>query len=191
MMRHHLSKREKARVRKVFANRCAACGIEQSNSPYPLEYDHHYPKDMGYPLTPGNAVLLCKSCNASKQERLPREWNQYVHWDIEEIQATLTRESGLAGEEVPPFRVDDPNSYYLDRAEVEAEREAFSRQVDSPKEDDIDIIYYLLDLLEESYGEQFGRLSDRVERMERPRRWLDAALAACCLIALAWLAFVT
>lgn len=36
-----------------------------------LEIDHNYPLSLGYGLTLQNAVLLCRSCNATKGDSLP------------------------------------------------------------------------------------------------------------------------
>ena len=52
-----------------FSNRCFNClSIDR------LEIDHHMPLSLGYGLTLENAVLLCKSCNASKGSKLPEEF---------------------------------------------------------------------------------------------------------------------
>jgi len=53
-------------VYKRFQDKCFACN-ETDN----LQIDHHYPLSSGYSLTLDNAVLLCRSCNASKGSRHP------------------------------------------------------------------------------------------------------------------------
>lgn len=49
-----------------FGNKCYNCDSKNK-----LELDHHYPLSMGFALSINNAVLLCKSCNSSKNNKLP------------------------------------------------------------------------------------------------------------------------
>lgn len=56
-------------TKKMFNHRCANCGSTSN-----LEIDHHYPLSEGHPLTRSNAVLLCRSCNASKNSKLPEDF---------------------------------------------------------------------------------------------------------------------
>ena len=52
-----------------FNYRCFNCqSIKQ------LQIDHHRPLSCGYGLTLNNAVLLCKSCNASKNDKMPEDF---------------------------------------------------------------------------------------------------------------------
>lgn len=53
-------------VREFWANQCAVCGETEK-----LCIDHWLPLSLGYALTPGNAVLLCRSCNGGKGAKLP------------------------------------------------------------------------------------------------------------------------
>jgi hypothetical protein len=55
-------------TKKLFGNKCAIC-----NKTEDLQIDHWYPLSKGYPLTRSNAVLMCKSCNCSKGDKLPKE----------------------------------------------------------------------------------------------------------------------
>lgn len=54
---------------KLFDERCAACAATED-----LTIDHHWPASAGSPIEPGNAVLLCRACNASKGARTPEEF---------------------------------------------------------------------------------------------------------------------
>ena len=69
-----------------FGNKCYNCCSTES-----LEHDHHLPLSRGHALAPGNAVLLCKSCNSSKRTKLPK--NFYSKEQLKEI--TLLLENQL------------------------------------------------------------------------------------------------
>lgn len=56
-------------VHQRFKHQCFNCGCSDH-----LQIDHNYPLSLGYGLTPFNAVLLCRSCNASKSDKLPYEF---------------------------------------------------------------------------------------------------------------------
>lgn len=56
-------------TKQLFNNQCFNCGSLER-----LEIDHHYPLSRGYGLSPHNAVLLCKSCNASKNNKMPEQF---------------------------------------------------------------------------------------------------------------------
>lgn len=71
-----------AAVRRRFQNRCFVCGAVDR-----LEIDHHYPLSLGHALSFNNAVLLCKSCNSSKNDRLPEDF--YTKEQIERLQCLL------------------------------------------------------------------------------------------------------
>ncbi len=59
-------------LRKVF-DRCAVCGKTQQEHLYTwgtsLHVDHVNPLNLGNTLVPGNATVLCNSCNASKSTK--------------------------------------------------------------------------------------------------------------------------
>lgn len=62
----------------IFENKCfKCCSIED------LAIDHHYPLSKGYGLNIFNAVILCKSCNSSKHDKLPEEF--YNNEEIENL----------------------------------------------------------------------------------------------------------
>lgn len=63
------SKTDYQLVYSRFSNQCFKCGKVDR-----LCVDHHYPLAKGYKLEHTNAVLLCKSCNSSKRDRLPEEF---------------------------------------------------------------------------------------------------------------------
>jgi hypothetical protein len=52
---------------KMFSE-CVVCGGADR-----LATDHVYPLDLGYGLSPGNAVKLCVHCNSSKRNRTPSD----------------------------------------------------------------------------------------------------------------------
>jgi 5-methylcytosine-specific restriction endonuclease McrA len=59
-------------VRQKFGHKCFNCGSTER-----LEIDHHRPLSDGYGLTLENAVLLCRSCNASKLNKPPEKFYTY------------------------------------------------------------------------------------------------------------------
>ena len=52
-----------------FNKKCCYCGAETE-----LERDHFIPLSKGGPFIKGNIVPACRSCNASKQDKLFEEW---------------------------------------------------------------------------------------------------------------------
>lgn len=52
-----------------FNNKCFNCGSINH-----LEIDHHRPLASGHGLSIDNAVILCRSCNASKRDKSPEEF---------------------------------------------------------------------------------------------------------------------
>ena len=50
-------------------DKCYKCGNIQN-----LHLDHHVPLSKGGQLELGNVVVLCKSCNSSKKDKLPKDW---------------------------------------------------------------------------------------------------------------------
>lgn len=69
-------------VFEAFGHRCAGCGADGD-----LELDHHRPLEAGYSLL-HNAVPLCRSCNARKGSRDPRDF--YGAWRFAEIAVALS-----------------------------------------------------------------------------------------------------
>lgn len=53
-------------TKTLFTFKCFNC-----NSTDRLEIDHFYPLSKGNALTRKNAILLCRSCNAKKRDKLP------------------------------------------------------------------------------------------------------------------------
>ena len=80
----------KARVRKQFGSRCARCG----KGPRGLQFDHHLPLCLGYPLVYGNAVLLCGPCNRSKSVKLPSAF--YTRTELTAINRLLREQKTWA-----------------------------------------------------------------------------------------------
>jgi len=54
---------------KLFDERCVRCGVLDD-----LTIDHHHPAAKGTPISAGNAVLLCRTCNSSKGPKAPEEF---------------------------------------------------------------------------------------------------------------------
>lgn len=67
---------------KLFDERCAFCGALND-----LTIDHHWPASEGVRIEPGNAVLLCRACNASKGTHPPDEF--YSPEQLAVIERTL------------------------------------------------------------------------------------------------------
>jgi 5-methylcytosine-specific restriction endonuclease McrA len=69
---------EEAHVRQLFNNKCFRCGIssEEHKQLYniDLSLDHHYPLSKQNALDNNNAVLLCRSCNSKKADKLPENF---------------------------------------------------------------------------------------------------------------------
>ena len=53
----------------LFSNRCICC-----NSTDRLHIDHHYPLSKGFALSRDNAVVLCITCNTSKNNKMPEDF---------------------------------------------------------------------------------------------------------------------
>lgn len=52
-----------------FSHQCFNCGSVDC-----LSIDHHRPLSLGFGLTINNAVLLCRSCNATKHDKMPEDF---------------------------------------------------------------------------------------------------------------------
>lgn len=65
---------------KEFFPSCVLCGSTEN-----LSKEHVLPLSKGYGLKPGNAVITCKSCNSSKNDKyiteLPLEWQVNLIWN--------------------------------------------------------------------------------------------------------------
>lgn len=64
-----LSKADIAFIYHKFDSMCFLCHAVDH-----LEIDHHYPLSAGFGLNTKNAVLLCRSCNASKSDKSPNKF---------------------------------------------------------------------------------------------------------------------
>jgi len=58
----------------LFNNTCANWDSPDHVCSDDLCIDHHKPLSKGYPLTRENAVVLCRSCNCSKGNKLPEDF---------------------------------------------------------------------------------------------------------------------
>ena len=61
------TKQDEQYTYELFDGVCYNCGAKED-----LCIDHNYPLSRGYALTRKNAVLLCRSCNSSKLDKLPK-----------------------------------------------------------------------------------------------------------------------
>ena len=73
---------DKAYTMDLFNHQCFRCNAEDN-----LAIDHHYPLSKGHALTRENAVVLCRSCNSSKGDKLPEDF--YRGWEIAVLEALL------------------------------------------------------------------------------------------------------
>lgn len=76
-------------VRMFWGSHCAICGIEVTAA-NPCHIDHWLPLSKGHALTMANAVLLCRSCNSSKNNRLPS--TMYTATVIAQIEEQLCQQ---------------------------------------------------------------------------------------------------
>lgn len=53
----------------VCQNECLLCGTNDN-----LSIDHFYPISKGFALSIGNAIILCRSCNSKKGNKLPEQF---------------------------------------------------------------------------------------------------------------------
>lgn len=67
----------------IFNNKCFNCDCKIN-----LEIDHHYSLNRGFGLSLGNAVLLCRSCNAQKGNKLPQTF--YIPEKYEKLEYLLS-----------------------------------------------------------------------------------------------------
>ena len=58
-----------SRLYQIFDSQCFHCGNEDY-----LQIDHHRPLSKGFGLSIQNAVLLCRSCNAAKHNKMPEDF---------------------------------------------------------------------------------------------------------------------
>lgn len=68
-MKETISKRDKRAIIAKFKNKCFKCGATDG-----LTFDHHFPFSHGGRLTDENTVVLCKSCNSSKNAKMPTKF---------------------------------------------------------------------------------------------------------------------
>jgi 5-methylcytosine-specific restriction endonuclease McrA len=97
-----------------FRNQCFNC-----NSKNKLELDHHYPLSMGFALSINNAVLLCKSCNSSKNNKLPESF--YSPEQLTDLQLNYgISKSPLKEEQLSLFEARMPKNLERDNGKVQA-----------------------------------------------------------------------
>lgn len=71
-------KEDEAYTRSLFEDQCFRCGSTDN-----LTIDHHRPLSRRYGLSRGNAVLLCRSCNSSKNNKEPEDF--YTEQEITDL----------------------------------------------------------------------------------------------------------
>lgn len=104
-------------IQKVFHkfnNHCFNCKSEKD-----LAIDHHYPLSKGFALTINNAVLLCKSCNSSKSNKLPEAF--YSPEQLTDLQLNYGISKSPLKEEQPSlFEARMPKNLERDNGLLEA-----------------------------------------------------------------------
>ena len=68
-LKENYTKDDRVYTMNLFNNICFNCGSTDN-----LEIDHHKCLNDGFPLSRTNAVVLCRSCNASKHTKKPKEF---------------------------------------------------------------------------------------------------------------------
>jgi 5-methylcytosine-specific restriction endonuclease McrA len=63
-------------IRAVQNNKCGYCGVTLNKKSKP-HLDHFIPLSKGGSNSPDNLVWACCTCNSSKHNRLPIEWNKW------------------------------------------------------------------------------------------------------------------
>ena len=81
-IKEQYTKEDEAYTRDLFMNKCFNCDCKEN-----LTIDHHQPLSKGFPLARDNAVVLCKSCNSSKNDKLPEDF--YNFYDLMLIEKIL------------------------------------------------------------------------------------------------------
>lgn len=79
---------DKKEVFKKFKNKCFKCGSKEN-----LSIDHHVPFSRGGLLIFSNCVLLCKSCNSSKNAKMPNDY--YTKEEILKLEKLGVYENNL------------------------------------------------------------------------------------------------
>jgi 5-methylcytosine-specific restriction endonuclease McrA len=96
--RLHLSKKldfdysvkDEAHTYLFFSKVCFKCKSKDM-----LHIDHHFPLSRGFGLSIENAVLLCRSCNDSKYNKIPEEF--YTTHELEIVEFILAKASTEGG----------------------------------------------------------------------------------------------
>lgn len=79
-------KKLKNRLYKAQRERCTGCGLRLPEQCF--ELDHIWPKSKGGELFLGNAQLLCKSCNGSKQDT---SWVRFIYYRGEDLRSAAKK----------------------------------------------------------------------------------------------------
>lgn len=64
-----LTKQDIIDLKNKFDNKCFNCGSDKK-----LNVDHFFPLSMGHALTENNRIILCLSCNCSKNNKNPHDF---------------------------------------------------------------------------------------------------------------------
>jgi len=79
-LKENFSNRDKRETYKRFNNQCFKCGTKED-----LTVDHNLPFCMGGRLTKSNCVILCRSCNSSKNAKHPTKF--YKDHELKKLKA--------------------------------------------------------------------------------------------------------
>lgn len=109
-----LSKKTIQEIYLKFNYKCYVC-----NNKNDLCLDHHYPLKLGNPLTVNNGVILCKSCNSIKRDRLPESF--YSPEQLTDLQLNYGISKSPLKEEQPSlFEARMPKNLERDNGILEA-----------------------------------------------------------------------
>lgn len=86
--REIFSSRQKRELLEIFNNKCFNCGSDKM-----LTVDHHLPFSKGGRLTKSNSVILCRSCNSSKNAKHPALF--YTKEQLKELEKMGIRHDNL------------------------------------------------------------------------------------------------
>ncbi len=81
-LKENFSTKDREMTFDRFDHKCFKCEATEE-----LCIDHHYPLRYGFPLSPSNAVVLCRSCNSSKKSKMPSKF--YNEEELKELQTKL------------------------------------------------------------------------------------------------------
>ena len=83
-VQENFTAQDELNTRNLFGHKCFNCESKDN-----LAIDHHRPLSKGFALEPMNAVLLCKSCNSSKKNKMPEEFYNEEQLELLDFMLTI------------------------------------------------------------------------------------------------------